>query len=67
MKKLKSQLDRLWIRFLSDLENPGLKCILRREENQVVANFATVEDPDVPVITYSFEKSIYEKLKTKWK
>lgn len=67
MKKLKSQLDRLWIRFLSDLENPGLKCILRREENQVIANFATVEDPEVTVITYSFEISVYNKLKTKWK
>ncbi len=66
MKKLKSQLDRLWIRFLSDLENPGLKCILRREGEAIIANFATIEDPEVTVITYSFEISIYKQLKTKW-
>ena len=63
---MQSQLDRLWIRLLSDLENPNLKSRMRKENEQVIIQFTTSQDTDVIIITYSFPKATYQTLKHKW-
>jgi len=63
---MQNQLDRLWIRLLSDLENPNLVSRMRKENGQVIIQFTTTLDQDIVILTYIFSQSLYKTLKLKW-